>query len=230
MHRRFRSRGLGAVALVLVAIASGFGASRASADELVGASHASRFGGFVASHQQATTGAGASLRSSVGQSSVLGRALGDATLTTHAPGFWYAVVSVVPGLDPDLDGVWSLVDNCGDVANGDQLDFDGDGAGDACDEDDDDDGLPDEVETGTGTFVSATDTGTDPLDLDSDDDGFDDGVELAAGSDPTNPNSIPGAPLPVPLLSPLAAGLLATLLSLVVWATQRQTAIRRTTS
>ena len=46
------------------------------------------------------------------------------------------------------------------------------------------DGLLDVYETGTGTFTSPTDTGTDPLLLDSDGDGIDDGDEVAAGSDP----------------------------------------------
>ena len=43
------------------------------------------------------------------------------------------------------------------------------------DEDDDGDGLDDVNETGTGTYVDATDTGTDPLDPDTDNDGICDG-------------------------------------------------------
>ena len=68
-------------------------------------------------------------------------------------------------------------------------DQDGDGTGDNADTDDDNDGLPDTVETGTGTFVDANDTGTDPLSLDSDQDGWDDGTEVALGTDPTDPAS-----------------------------------------
>ncbi|MDB6134096.1 MAG: hypothetical protein JWM59_2339 [Verrucomicrobiales bacterium] len=47
--------------------------------------------------------------------------------------------------------------------------------------DTDGDGLKDGVETGTGVFVSATNTGTDPLDADSDNDGLADNVETGTG-------------------------------------------------
>ena len=47
--------------------------------------------------------------------------------------------------------------------------------------DSDGDGLMDNVETNTGTFVDATDTGTDPNDTDSDDDGLTDDVETGTG-------------------------------------------------
>ena len=53
--------------------------------------------------------------------------------------------------------------------------------------DTDDDGLEDNVETNTGTFVSASDTGTDPLNPNTDDDLVKDGQEVADGSDPTDP-------------------------------------------
>ena len=48
--------------------------------------------------------------------------------------------------------------------------------------DTDGDGLADGVETNTGTFVSASDTGTDPNDPDTDDDGLADGVETNTGT------------------------------------------------
>lgn len=48
--------------------------------------------------------------------------------------------------------------------------------------DTDDDGLEDGAETGTGIFVSATNTGTDPQNPDSDGDGLKDGVETGTGS------------------------------------------------
>jgi len=43
------------------------------------------------------------------------------------------------------------------------------------------------VETDTGDFVDAGDTGTDPLDADTDDGGAPDGLEVAAGLDPFDP-------------------------------------------
>ena len=46
----------------------------------------------------------------------------------------------------------------------------------------DGDGLADGVETNTGTFLSASDTGTDPNDPDTDDDGLADGVETNTGT------------------------------------------------
>jgi hypothetical protein len=77
----------------------------------------------------------------------------------------------------------------------------------------DGDGLPNEAETGTGIFVSSTDTGTDPLDPDSDDDGSLDGFEVLHGSDPNDADSIP--PVPVPSLGPAGLlGLAALLLGL----------------
>ncbi len=48
--------------------------------------------------------------------------------------------------------------------------------------DTDGDGLADGVETNTGTFVDATNTGTDPNDPDTDDDGLADGVETNTGT------------------------------------------------
>jgi len=50
------------------------------------------------------------------------------------------------------------------------------------DSDFDDDGLEDIYETGTGNWVSATDTGTDPSNPDTDGDGLSDGVETSTGA------------------------------------------------
>lgn len=66
--------------------------------------------------------------------------------------------------------------------------------------DSDNDGLFDDVETDTGIFVSANDTGSDPADSDSDDDGVDDGAEVLAGTDP-NVSQRPCDVDPVPGLS-----------------------------
>jgi hypothetical protein len=75
------------------------------------------------------------------------------------------------------------------------------------------------VETGTGVFVSASDTGTSPALADSDGDGFADGVEVNVWqTDPTDPQSYPGStgapPPPVPALSPVGMALLFAALAL----------------
>lgn len=59
------------------------------------------------------------------------------------------------------------------------------------DADDDNDGLANSVETGTGIFVSAENTGTDPNDDDTDNDTFLDGNEVAFGTDPNDVNDFP---------------------------------------
>ena len=70
-------------------------------------------------------------------------------------------------------------------------DFDNDGTTDLeelnartnpTNDDTDGDGISDGAETGTGTFVDASDTGTDPLDSDTDGDGLSDGVESNSGT------------------------------------------------
>lgn len=71
-------------------------------------------------------------------------------------------------LDKDSDGLTNLEEfNAGLPAN---------------DPDADDDGLLDGVETGTGTWVSATNTGTQAKSADSDADGLSDGVESNSGA------------------------------------------------
>lgn len=57
-----------------------------------------------------------------------------------------AVLTDIVLLDGDWDGVPDELDNCPAVANADQSDFDGDGAGDACDSDDDNDGVTDAID------------------------------------------------------------------------------------
>ena len=57
--------------------------------------------------------------------------------------------------------------------------------------DTDGDGLPDTVETGTGVFVSARDTGSKPNVADSDGDGVSDGIEVQYGTDPNNASEFP---------------------------------------
>jgi hypothetical protein len=91
-------------------------------------------------------------------------------------------VHTAPGLtwDTDVDGVMQANDNCPDLANSDQADFDVDGEGDACDADMDDDDL---------SNIDEAIAGTDPLNPDSDDDGVDDGTEVAAGMNPLDPDT-----------------------------------------
>ncbi|RYD37109.1 MAG: hypothetical protein EOP86_04245, partial [Verrucomicrobiaceae bacterium] len=57
--------------------------------------------------------------------------------------------------------------------------------------DTDGDGLSDAVETNTGTYVSATDSGTSPVSYDSDGDSAGDNAEVVAGSNPANAASVP---------------------------------------
>ncbi len=96
---------------------------------------------------------------------------------------------VPPSTDTDGDGM----DNAYELANGlnpnlddSSLDLDNDGLSNINEfikntkpnnPDTDGDGLKDGAETGTGTFVSLSDTGTNPLVKDTDGDGLSDGVE-----------------------------------------------------
>jgi hypothetical protein len=117
---------------------------------------------------------------------------------------------VLPCADADGDGVCDLADVC--PGFDDMLDTDADGAPNGCDPDDDGDGLSDVVETETGVFVSASDTGTDPLSPDTDGDGHADGDEVAAGSDPNDATSQPSIPS-LPLLGNTGRVLAVVLLS-----------------
>jgi sugar lactone lactonase YvrE/mono/diheme cytochrome c family protein len=77
----------------------------------------------------------------------------------------------------------------------------------------DEDTLLDGVETGTGIFVDASDTGTRADMADTDGDGWDDPDEVAQGTNPNNPLSFPGSPA-VPALSGWGMSLLVGIMLL----------------
>jgi hypothetical protein len=112
----------------------------------------------------------------LGQGDALGWSGATGSLTTSAPGFWPIVAGSLPTLDVDTDGLASWLD-----------------------EDDDGDGLMDAVETNTGVFEGAADTGASAVDEDSDGDGVSDGDEVSGGSNPNDPDD-PGPP-EIPLMA-----------------------------
>ncbi|MGX9728111.1 MAG: thrombospondin type 3 repeat-containing protein [Candidatus Electronema sp. VV] len=77
--------------------------------------------------------------------------------------------------DADGDGIPLSNDNCGSVANPDQHDNDGDGAGDACDIDDDNDGVLDKNDNAPWSY--------NPDQLDTDQDGIGDVVDTDDDND-----------------------------------------------
>lgn len=112
-------------------------------------------------------------------------------------------------VDDDNDGVFDDADNCVLTSNPGQEDHDADEVGDVCDPDDDNDGLLDDHETDLGTDPLDADSdddslsdgaevyvhGSQPLDPDTDGDLVGDGTEVSGGASPTNPSSLPVAPI-----------------------------------
>lgn len=108
----------------------------------------------------------------------------------------YGFVNELVGLpdDGDGDGIPNIYENANGLnpsSNDSALDLDNDGLKNideynlgtrANNPDSDGDGLKDGVETNTGTYVSATNTGTSPLLDDTDRDGLKDGVESNSGT------------------------------------------------
>jgi len=123
------------------------------------------------------------------------------------PGLYYVVIDGPFGqeyeiqaqvdIDTDADGVVNDLDNCPQIPNADQINQDGDAAGDACDafpldpsetSDRDSDGVGDNADVfpddGSEWGDNDSDGVGDNADLDDDNDGFSDIDEIAAGTDP----------------------------------------------
>jgi hypothetical protein len=114
-------------------------------------------------------------------------------------------IQIVSSADSDGDGMpnaWEVANGLNPNVNDAALDPDNDGLTNLAefqhqtnphDNDTDDDGLLDGVETGTGIYVSASNTGTSPLLADTDGDGLADGVENNSGIfvSPSNPGTNP---------------------------------------
>jgi hypothetical protein len=136
-------------------------------------------------------------------------------------------VIILEPSDTDGDGVPNAGDNCPAISNPDQLDFDNDGLGDACDGDADADGVMDigdscpytpiaeavnasgcslaqlsELDSDEDGLDDATEAelGTDPDNADTDGDGISDGDEVSAGTSPTNASDLPSLGSPIWLL------------------------------
>lgn len=108
----------------------------------------------------------------------------------------YGFVNELVGLPNDGDGdgipdIYEKANGLNPAVKDSQLDLDNDGLKNideyllgtlANNPDTDGDGLKDGVETGTGVYVSASNTGTSPLQADTDGDGLKDGVENNTGT------------------------------------------------
>ena len=189
--------------LGLVLLSAAGTALPARGDELVSSSYRllgshTNAGGSADLQSTADPSAIGRIGASIGQPGAIGFVGSLEDLTTTALGFWPIESGEVPSLDLDADQIQAFRDD-----------------------DDDNDGLLDIVETDTGVFQSALDTGTSPIDADTDGDGFGDGEEVSQGSDPTDPASTPDPP-PIPALSAAARMALVGALWLAALLTLRQ--------
>jgi hypothetical protein len=173
LTRRTVASGIALFALFATSLpdlASGFEMNSASYTSRGAATNA----GSIAQVSTAGSPGFSSAAGSMGQAEAVGLTGSATSLRTSRSGFWPIVGPDLVSLDLDDDGIQSFFDP-----------------------DDDNDGLDDVVETNTGVFVSAFDTGSDPLNPDTDSDGLDDGAEVAAGTDP----NVHEVQLPVPAMS-----------------------------
>ena len=100
---------------------------------------------------------------------------------TYSTGFWGFPFELINDAGDRQDALDAVLRFCANVA----IDTDADGSANSYDTDDDNDGLSDLDEV---TLI-----GTDPYLADTDGDTYSDAVEVAAGSDPLDPGSIPVA-------------------------------------
>ena len=90
--------------------------------------------------------------------------------------------------DIDSDNVSDKKDNCVEVFNPDQLDYDGDNVGDLCDSDDDNDDFPDDVDSHPLNQYENKDLDNDGIGDNSDSDIDGDGVENSEDYYPYDPS------------------------------------------
>ncbi|MGB1589339.1 MAG: thrombospondin type 3 repeat-containing protein [Candidatus Poseidoniaceae archaeon] len=117
-------------------------------------------------------------------SSIMGLEIGPDSKLYYVDGQSNEVVRLDPYPDTDKDHIRNSEDNCPNISNENQLDYDGDGIGDVCDNDGDNDGVTEDIDNcefgNIGwTSSSATDHDGDGCndeteDLDDDNDGIDD--------------------------------------------------------
>jgi predicted dienelactone hydrolase len=90
--------------------------------------------------------------------------------------------------DIDSDNITDSKDNCVDVFNPDQLDYDGDKIGDLCDSDDDNDDFPDDIDSHPLNSEEYNDLDNDGIGDNSDNDIDGDGVDNSQDHYPYDPN------------------------------------------